>query len=139
MKVVSLTSLSSRESHVSRLRTKTIVEDRAKSGEDWPQIFICPEGANTEGKVLKKFKVGAFLAGAPIQPVCVHHTCTLTNWSWQQGYGYIFSMLPVLATLSTSLTVEFMPVYLPSQAERESPLLFAENVRSYIGLKQGMN
>ena len=88
--------------------------------------------------MLRKFKVGAFLAGVPVQPVCVHHTCTLTNWSWHQGYGYIVSMLPVLASLSTSLTIEFLPVYIPSQEERDTPHLFAENVRNYIELAQGM-
>ena len=60
----------------------------------------------------------------------------LTTWSWHQGYGYIVSMLPVLASLSTSLTIEFLPVYIPSQEERETPHLFAENVRNYFELYQ---
>merc|ERR1719370_119352 len=44
----------SRDCQASRLRTKTVIEERAKSGDDWPQIFVCPEGANTEGKVIRK-------------------------------------------------------------------------------------
>ena len=122
-----------RESKDSRLRTKSMVEERATSPLDWPQIFICPEGVNTDGKSLKQFKLGAFLAGVPVQPICVHHTSTQSTWAWHHGYGYILSILPVLAALSTDIQLQFLPVYTPSVKEKETPSIYAENVRNYIG------
>ena len=128
-----------RDSKESRFETKENIERRATSSLDWPQIFICPEGANTDGKSLKHFKGGAFIPGVPVQPICVHHTSHLSTWAWHNGYGYILSILPVLASLSTNITLEFLPVYSPGVDEKKNTSLFANNVRKYVAMHLDIN
>eukprot|EP00092_Neocalanus_flemingeri_P040941 GFUD01044579.1.p1 GENE.GFUD01044579.1~~GFUD01044579.1.p1 ORF type:complete len:285 (+),score=42.87 GFUD01044579.1:121-975(+) len=128
-----------RDSQESRLRTKEKIKERATSPQDWPQIFICPEGLNTDGKTLKKFKTGAFIPGVSVQPISVHHSCNQSTWAWHNGYGYILSILPVLASLSTTITLEFLPVYSPGKQEKKDSKLFANNVRNYIGKHLDIN
>ena len=105
---------------------------RATSPLDWPQVYICPEGENSDGKSLKHFRAGAFLAGVPVQAVSLDHSSHQSTWAWHQGYGYILSILPVLASLYTTITLQYLPVYIPGEVERRNPDIYRENVRRYI-------
>ena len=39
----------------------------------------------------------------------------------------------ILGRLYTPITIHFLPLYTPSEEERNDPKLFAENVRALIG------
>ena len=65
-----------REKYDSRNDTVQIITERAKSNGKWSPVMIFPEGTCTNGKALIKFKVGAFLPGLPVQPVCVKYSET---------------------------------------------------------------
>eukprot|EP00798_Chlamydomonas_sp_ICE-L_P004138 gene4138-biopygen21852 len=84
------------------------------------QVF--PEGTTTNGRYLSKFKTGAFLAGAPVRPVVMHFL----------NQYYVSSSWESIKVICYEL-----PIYYPSDAEKQDPVLFAENVRqnmlSYCG------
>ncbi|TNN41228.1 Lysophosphatidylcholine acyltransferase 1 [Liparis tanakae] len=87
----------------SRRRTVEEIKRRAGSGGEWPQIMIFPEGTCTNRSGLILFKAGAFIPGLPVQPVVMRYTNKL-----------------------------YLPIYSPSPEEKESPTLFANNVRKIM-------
>ncbi|XP_061886145.1 lysophosphatidylcholine acyltransferase 1 isoform X3 [Entelurus aequoreus] len=87
----------------SRRQTVEEIKRRARSGGEWPQIMIFPEGTCTNRSSLILFKAGAFLPGLPVQPVVLRYPNKL-----------------------------YLPVYTPSDQEKENPSLFANNVRKIM-------
>ena len=80
------------EAESRQMTTETI--KRRSSEPGWPQMVIFPEGTNTNGKILIKFKSGAFVSGKPVQPVTItfpNSVDTLT-WTWHQNYGFFRSV-----------------------------------------------
>ena len=66
----------SRGSKSSKETTKELLVKRGSSGSEFPPVLIFPEGTTTNGVSVSQFKVGAFLAGAKVQPVALR--CALT-------------------------------------------------------------
>eukprot|EP00798_Chlamydomonas_sp_ICE-L_P008403 gene8403-biopygen12439 len=100
-------------------------------------MLVFPEGTTTNGRYLCKFKTGAFLAGAPVRPVVMHflnQDYVSPSWESINIKRHIFIMM---ATLLHKVICYELPIYYPSDAEKEDPVLFAENVRqnmlSYCG------
>ncbi|TMS18579.1 Lysophosphatidylcholine acyltransferase 1 [Larimichthys crocea] len=87
----------------SRRKTVEEIKRRARSGGQWPQIMIFPEGTCTNRSGLILYKAGAFIPGLPVQPVVLRYQNKL-----------------------------YLPVYTPSDEERENPALFASNVRKLM-------
>ncbi|MBN3308604.1 LPCT4 acyltransferase, partial [Amia calva] len=112
---------------------------RLRQQGTWPQVLIFPEGTTTNGKALIKFKTGAFVAGVPVQPVLLHYPNTLdtVRWTWK-GISWIQALWYTTSQLYTNVTVEFLPVYTPSQEEKENPNLFADNVQQLMARALGV-
>jgi lysophosphatidylcholine acyltransferase/lyso-PAF acetyltransferase len=69
------TVLVNRTDAKSRQDTLDTINNRAQkaiSGSGFPQILIFPEGTTTNGSCLISYKVGAFVPGLPVQPVCLN-------------------------------------------------------------------
>lgn len=116
-------------------RTKTIQDilDRVNSTEKWPQIFLFPEGAATNGKSLIRFKPGAFYPGQKVQPVLIRYPnkvdlTTLTRRT--PNHALLFWR--ILTQINTSVEFEYLPVYTPSEKEIEDPKLYARNVENLM-------
>ena len=82
---------------------------------------------------LMQYKPGAFLPGVAVQPVLVRYflqgkTDTVT-WTWDQPHGAIACILLTLTQWSTTVSIEYLPRYVPSEEEKDHPQLFADNVR----------
>ncbi|XP_045191517.2 lysophosphatidylcholine acyltransferase 2-like isoform X3 [Mercenaria mercenaria] len=121
-----------REDPNSRQNTVKEIQRRAQDG-GWPQIIIFPEGTCTNRTCLISFKLGAFHPGVPVQPVCLKYPNRLdtVTWTWE-GPG-IFTMLWLtLCQFSTSLEIEYLPVYVPNEEEKADPKLYAHNVRKVM-------
>ena len=92
-------------------------------------MLLFPEGTTTNGRCMLPFRTGAFLAGAPLQPVIIHyHTGSFSpSWETISAPRHIFLLLcnPV-----HSATCYELPVHVPSVEEREDPRKFADNVRT---------
>ncbi|XP_060772964.1 lysophospholipid acyltransferase LPCAT4 isoform X2 [Neoarius graeffei] len=125
--------LVSRKDPESRRKCVSQIKERLTSNGYWPQMLMFPEGTTTNGRVLIKFKPGAFLAGVPVQPVLLHYPNKIdtVRWTWK-GTSWIASLWYTASQFYSNVTVEFLPVYTPSQQEKENPELFADNVQKLM-------
>ncbi|XP_075394096.1 lysophosphatidylcholine acyltransferase 2 isoform X3 [Tenrec ecaudatus] len=89
----------------SRKNTINEIIKRATSGGEWPQILVFPEGTCTNRSCLITFKPGAFIPGAPVQPILLRYPNKLdtVTWTWQ---GYTFLQLCVLTFCQPFTRVE---------------------------------
>ncbi|KAE8282227.1 Lysophosphatidylcholine acyltransferase 1 [Larimichthys crocea] len=117
----------------SRRKTVEEIKRRARSGGQWPQIMIFPEGTCTNRSGLILYKAGAFIPGLPVQPVVLRYQNKLdtVTWTWQGPAAFKILWL-TLCQPHNSLEIEYLPVYTPSDEERENPALFASNVRKLM-------
>lgn len=131
--------LVSRKDPESRRKCVSQIKERLTSNGYWPQMLMFPEGTTTNGRVLIKFKPGAFLAGVPVQPVLLHYPNKIdtVRWTWK-GVSWLDCLWYTAAQFYTNVTVEFLPVYTPSQEEKENPELFADNVQKLMAKVLGV-
>jgi lysophosphatidylcholine acyltransferase/lyso-PAF acetyltransferase len=124
----------------SRARVQREINERARLDSPWQRpLALFPEGTCTNRSALIQFKKGAFEAGAPVQPVLMHWHWHNFDPAWTNGApSRSFVLLRTLAQLFHSVTVEFLPVYVPSAQERADPLLFASNVRALMADRLGL-
>ncbi|KAL6100170.1 lpcat1 [Pungitius sinensis] len=117
----------------SRRKTVEEIKRRARSGGEWPQIMIFPEGTCTNRSGIILFKPGAFIPGLPVQPVVLRYPNTLDtiSWTWR-GPGAFKLLWLTLCQPHNPMEIEYLPVYTPSNEERENPALFANNVRKLM-------
>ena len=83
-------------------------------------------------KTIFPFKLGAFMPGLPVQPVIgrlPHNTWDTHTWSFQ---NLVKCILLTGCQFYTSLELEYLPVYIPNDLEKQSPQLFAENVEKVM-------
>ncbi|XP_060109762.1 lysophosphatidylcholine acyltransferase 2 [Heteronotia binoei] len=114
----------------SRSNTINEISRRTTSEEEWPQILVFPEGTCTNRSCLITFKQGAFIPGVPVQPVVIRYPNKqdTVTWTWQ-GNTFLEALVLTLCQLYTNVEVEFLPVYIPTWEEKNSPVLFANRVR----------
>lgn len=60
---------------------RLLLQRRAAS-QDFPLVFLFPEGTTTNGRALISFKLGAFVPGFPVQPVVVRYPFVHLDVSW---------------------------------------------------------
>ncbi|KAM6409227.1 lysophosphatidylcholine acyltransferase 2 [Rhynochetos jubatus] len=120
----------SRQDPDSRKNTVAEITKRALSRGQWPQILIFPEGTCTNRSCLITFKQGAFVPRVPVQPVLLRYPNKLdtVTWTWQ-GYSLKELCIMTLCQLFTRVEVEFLPVHVPTEEEKNDPILFANRVR----------
>eukprot|EP00959_Pyramimonas_sp_CCMP1952_P046830 978174-Pyramimonas_sp.AAC.1 len=63
---------------------KTAAEQIVATVEDarYPQVVIYPEGNTCNGRAVCGFKMGAFTAGVPVQPVAIKYKNPSLDPSW---------------------------------------------------------
>jgi len=128
-----------RRSVASRASAMDTIVGRARSPQAWPQIFIFTEGTTTNGKALVRFQTGGFKPGVPVQPVTIRYSRPdLTTWTRNQDHRFIHSILLIMANPINTITLEFLPVYHPSQSEQENSVLFAQNVQKVMADSLGV-
>ncbi|OXB64274.1 hypothetical protein ASZ78_002989 [Callipepla squamata] len=109
----------SRQDPDSRKNTVAEITSRALSRGQWPQVT----------NILPLF-CSAFIPGVPVQPVLLRYPNKLdtVTWTWQ-GYSLKELCIMTLCQLFTRVEVEFLPVHVPTEEERNDPILFANRVR----------
>eukprot|EP00928_Gymnodinium_smaydae_P039454 TRINITY_DN26950_c0_g1_i1.p1 TRINITY_DN26950_c0_g1~~TRINITY_DN26950_c0_g1_i1.p1 ORF type:complete len:520 (+),score=110.82 TRINITY_DN26950_c0_g1_i1:63-1622(+) len=110
----------------SRAKVQDAIRRRALDSR-FPPVCIFPEGTTTNGRALIQFKRGAFVPGAPVQPVAVSYGSSYLDVAAMPGKwkSFLLLMLQPYATLN----IRLIPVHRPTALEREAPEVFAENVR----------
>ncbi|XP_031251986.1 lysophospholipid acyltransferase LPEAT1-like isoform X2 [Pistacia vera] len=93
-----------------------------------PMMMLFPEGTTTNGDFLLPFKTGAFLARVPVLPVILRYPYQRFSLAWDSISG-ARHVLFLLCQFVNHIEVTRLPVYYPSQQEKDDPKLYAENVR----------
>ncbi|CAG7905022.1 hypothetical protein BRARA_G03688 [Brassica rapa] len=102
-----------------------------------PTIMLFPEGTTTNGDYLLTFKTGAFLAGTPVLPVILKYPYERFSAAWDTISG-ARHVLFLLCQFVNHLEVIRLPVYYPSQEEKDNPKLYASNVRKLMASEGNM-
>ncbi|XP_048253838.1 lysophosphatidylcholine acyltransferase 2-like isoform X1 [Haliotis rufescens] len=122
-----------REDPNSRAVTIQQIRERGQSGGAWPQVLIFPEGTCTNRSCLITFKPGAFYPGVPVQPVCLRYFNKLDTFTWTWDGPKAFACLwYTFCQFNNQVEIEFLPVYNPSEEEKNDARLFAHNVRAVM-------
>ncbi|CAN4093818.1 unnamed protein product [Withania somnifera] len=100
----------------------------AHQNKSAPIMLLFPEGTTTNGDFLLPFKSGAFLAGAPVQPVILRYPYQRFSPAWDSISG-VRHVIFLLCQFVNYVEAIWLPVYYPSQQEKDDPRLYAENVR----------
>jgi len=128
-----------RELRDSRSESIKSLKERSRNPLHFPQVLMFPEGTTTNRSCLAKFKPGAFKPGVPVQPVLIRYpnrldSCTWT-WDGESAYKAIYY---ALAQFTNWMEVEFLPVYEPTEEEREDESLYCKNVETLMAKKLGV-
>ncbi|CAN1835834.1 Lysophospholipid acyltransferase LPEAT1 [Linum perenne] len=108
-----------------------IVTERIKEAQENPSVpmmMLFPEGTTTNGDFLLPFKTGGFLAGAPVVPVILRYPYQRFSLAWDSMSGLRHVIL-LFCQFINHLEVTRLPVYYPSQEEKNDPKLYANNIR----------
>ncbi|KAK9066687.1 hypothetical protein SSX86_014010 [Deinandra increscens subsp. villosa] len=108
-----------------------VVNDRINESlqdKSAPMVMLFPEGTTTNGDYILPFKTGAFLSKAPVLPVILRYPYQKFSPAWDTISGKRHVIL-LLCQFVNNITVTRLPLYHPSQEEKEDPKLYAENVR----------
>ncbi|KAK3231568.1 hypothetical protein Dsin_003449 [Dipteronia sinensis] len=117
-----------------------VVTDRVKEAhqdKSAPLMMLFPEGTTTNGDFLLPFKTGAFLARVPVLPVILRYPYKRFSPAWDSIAGARHVLL-LLCQFVNHIEVTRLPVYNPSQQEKDDPKLYAENVRRLMATEGNM-
>ncbi|KAK6115848.1 hypothetical protein DH2020_008117 [Rehmannia glutinosa] len=91
-------------------------------------LLFTEEGTTTNGDYLLPFKTGAFLAKTPVLPIILRYPFQRFSPAWDSISG-VRHVILLLCQFANYIEVTKLPVYHPSEQEKEDPKLYAENVR----------
>uniref|UniRef100_A0A6M2EG76 Phospholipid/glycerol acyltransferase domain-containing protein n=1 Tax=Populus davidiana TaxID=266767 RepID=A0A6M2EG76_9ROSI len=111
---------------VSGIVTERVKESHENSSA--PMMMLFPEGTTTNGDFLLPFKTGAFLATAPVRPVILRYPYQRFSPAWDSISGALH-VFYLFCQFINHMEAVWLPVYYPSQEEKEDPKLYASNVR----------
>lgn len=117
-----------RDAATSRAQTQAAIFERAKD-LNAPQLMIFPEGTTCNQQTLFMFKKGVFAPGAPVQMVCFAFPYKHFNAAWTGREVGGNSLSDILLRLSCQFVnraeARALPVYHPTEAEQQDPILYA--------------
>ncbi|KAI3522016.1 hypothetical protein L1887_11494 [Cichorium endivia] len=108
-----------------------VVNDRINESlqdKSAPMMMLFPEGTTTNGDYILPFKTGAFLSKAPVLPIILSYPYEKFSPAWDTISG-VRHVILLLCQFVNNITVLRLPLYYPSQEEKDDPKLYAENVR----------
>ncbi|XP_068645703.1 lysophospholipid acyltransferase LPEAT1-like isoform X1 [Aristolochia californica] len=103
----------------------------AHESKNAPMMMLFPEGTTTNGEYLLPFKTGAFLSKAPVLPVLLKYPYKRFSPAWDTISG-VRHVVFLLCQFVNHMEVIHLPVYFPSDEEKEDPKLYASNVRKLM-------
>ncbi|CAK9142816.1 unnamed protein product, partial [Ilex paraguariensis] len=86
------------------------------------------KGTTTNGDFLLPFKTGAFLSKAPVLPVILRYPYQRFSPAWDSISG-VRHVIFLFCQCVNHIEVTRLPVYYPSQQEKDDPKIYADNVR----------
>ncbi|KAJ6229633.1 lysophosphatidylcholine acyltransferase 1 [Anaeramoeba flamelloides] len=95
-------------------------------------LVIFPEGTTSNNKCLLSFKVGAFSAGVPIQPIIIKYKGCFPLPFLDLTYTYYHPFVVCIAqfcNIYNSIEMTFMDPIIPNTEEKKNPELYSQNVQ----------
>jgi len=112
------------------------IVDRIKD-HTYPPLLVFPQGTTCNQRWLTFFKRGVFTAGEPIQPVVLRFHASHFDMTWLYDTHPLVYVWRMFCQVGTRVSVEYLPVYFPNEAEKSDPQLFAANLRNIYALALG--
>lgn len=103
---------------------------RRTTTEGFPPLLVFPEGTCTNSKVLIQFKKGAFVGGVPVQAVHIQYWAPCISIAAVGDFDSVLSLWRLMFQPFLGMTVTFLPVHVPTDAERADADKFAAAVRA---------
>mmetsp|Transcript_9992 Transcript_9992/g.26514 ORF Transcript_9992/g.26514 Transcript_9992/m.26514 type:complete len:591 (-) Transcript_9992:118-1890(-) len=104
-----------------------------------PPILVFPTGTTTNLRVLITFKDGAFAPGLPVQPAVLRYKFRHCDPAWVfTGPSTVHLAFRVMCQLVNWLEVEFLPICVPTEKEKEEPHEFARRVQLQVAEAMGV-
>jgi len=91
-------------------------------------LLIFPEGTTSNGSCLLKFRTGAFVTGSPVQPILIQFPFRHFSPAYESIYTSV-TLFRTLCQFYNRLQVKYLDMYVPSEAEKNDPALYAASVR----------
>jgi 1-acyl-sn-glycerol-3-phosphate acyltransferase len=100
------------------------------------QLMIFPEGTCNNGLALFRYNKGAFIPGLPVQPVVFNYPYTYFNPCYTGtitgGHELPALVWRMSCQFCNRVEMKYLPVYYPSEEERNDPLLYANNIQALM-------
>ncbi|CBH10013.1 acyltransferase, putative [Trypanosoma brucei gambiense DAL972] len=121
----------------SRRRAAEAIAKRAKDRDPLvPQLLVFPEGTTTNQRTLFMFRKGAMEPGEPIQMICVGFPYKHFNPCWNGrccgGNSFGVLILRLCSQFVNRVEVRPLPIYVPTESEREDPILYANRCQEMM-------
>ena len=102
-------------------------------------ITLTSEGTMTNGRGLIKFRTGAFVGKADVQPIIIRYLNKDFDNCWIKTSSPLWKhLIMTISQPRNPVRVYLLEPYSPSQEEAENPILYSENVRKYMAEKTGL-
>jgi lysophosphatidylcholine acyltransferase/lyso-PAF acetyltransferase len=110
------------------------LRDRPRSPDAalFPPILIFPEGTTTNQDYLLDFQRGAFLAGVPVQPVCLSYPFAHADATWSADAGTLWLFFRLCCQFVNRLQVRYLRPVVPDARMKAHPELFAAVTRALM-------
>eukprot|EP00028_Trichosphaerium_sp_Am-I-7-wt_P002228 CAMPEP_0168515522 /NCGR_PEP_ID=MMETSP0405-20121227/4812_1 /TAXON_ID=498012 /ORGANISM="Trichosphaerium sp, Strain Am-I-7 wt" /LENGTH=334 /DNA_ID=CAMNT_0008534969 /DNA_START=467 /DNA_END=1471 /DNA_ORIENTATION=+ len=128
------TSKDSKKKALQRIKARA---ELAMSNPKVPGFFMFPEGTTTNGSTLLKFKLGAFIPGLPVQPVCVNYPFKYGDISWTCDRTFPQIAGTMMGEYINYMQVNILDPYIPNEEEKKDAKLYASNVRNLMAKELG--
>ncbi|GJQ10698.1 hypothetical protein GpartN1_g2489.t1 [Galdieria partita] len=94
-------------------------------------LVIFPEATTTNGHFLVKFHTGVFRGGFPVVPVVIQYRYRRFSPTYEtiRSAYYIYKLF---TQLYNEAEYTLLPIYYPSEVEKNDPVIYANNVRAVM-------
>ena len=98
---------------------------------------MCKQTASTSYHWSVTFKKGPFWPGAPVKPVVIKYEYNHFSMAWE-SCKFPYHLLRCMCQFVNHCEITLLPVYVPSEEEKKSPQLYANNVRKVMAEALGV-
>ncbi|KAJ3438978.1 lysophosphatidylcholine acyltransferase [Anaeramoeba flamelloides] len=120
---------------IDRTKKNSWVFEEIKKRGEIPGLFplvIFPEGTTSNNKCLLSFKVGAFSAGMPVQPIIIKYKACFPLSFLDLTDTYYHPLVVCMSqfcNLYNSIEMTFMDPIVPNSEEKKNPKLYSQSVQ----------
>eukprot|EP00127_Corallochytrium_limacisporum_P001803 Clim_evm10s84 gene=Clim_evmTU10s84 len=120
-----------RSDRESATRVSEAIKHRATAPRgSFSPLLIFPAGTTHSQNTQLAWKLGAFLPGEPVQPICIRYCTSDVDVTFNGDGDGAVGQWRLFGQWWTNVEITLLPVYFPSEEEKKDAHLFAQNVRT---------